>query len=99
MKGTNAVTALAADEVPPQEADPTCIRCGNCVDHCPMHLMPVMIHNLMKFRRYSELGDYNTMDCIECGSCSYGCPARIPLVQIIRAAKMEMRKLPKKEGA
>lgn len=31
------------------------------------------------------------MECVECGSCTYSCPSGIPIVQLIRTAKSDIR--------
>ena len=31
------------------------------------------------------------MECVECGSCTYSCPSGIPIVQMIRTAKNNLR--------
>ena len=64
-----------------------CIRCGRCVDNCPMGLLPL---DLNKYTINGELDlfrKYNGMDCIECGSCSFVCPAKRHLVQSIRSSR------------
>ena len=89
IKGTSAILALNEKEakIPSEEA---CIRCGKCVKHCPMNLMPLYI------AEYAEKGDletcekYNVTSCIECGCCSYGCPSKRNLVQVIRLAKQDV---------
>jgi len=70
-----------------------CIRCGKCVDHCPMSLMPFML-NAVAIRDDGEsFVKEHGLDCIECGSCSYICPAKKQLAQSIRATKkIEMAK-------
>ena len=71
--------------------NPHCIRCGKCIDACPMHLMPVLMYNAERNRDLEEMKAQNIMDCIECGCCAYTCPATIPLVQVFRAAKQRIR--------
>ena len=76
-----------------------CIRCGYCVDACPMHLNPSMLGMLAASGDYETMAsDYHLNDCFECGSCSYVCPSNIPLVQYFRVAKSVNRDLAQKEG-
>ncbi|MCE5330079.1 electron transport complex subunit RsxC [bacterium] len=64
-----------------------CIRCGRCVNICPMNLMPLMYAAYAKNSKYEVLRDYYISTCIECGSCAYVCPAAIPIVAYIKTAK------------
>jgi len=68
-----------------------CIRCGRCVQGCPMHLMPCLLATAIEGDRYDLAAQNHVMDCIECGSCAYVCPAHRPLVQHFRRAKAELR--------
>jgi electron transport complex protein RnfC len=68
-----------------------CIRCGQCVDNCPLHLSPTKIAHAVKFRDYALANQYDMTACCECGCCSYVCPAHIPLAQYIRAGKNQVR--------
>ena len=90
IKGSNAITILGKKNKFAVE-DPQCLRCGKCIDACPMKLMPVMMYQAATSGEADEMVAANTMDCIECGCCSYTCPAGLPLVQNFRAAKLRIR--------
>ena len=73
-----------------------CIRCGRCVQGCPMQLLPCAIASAVESYRFDLAQKYHVMDCLECGACAYVCPARRPLVQHNRRAKAEIRRQMKK---
>lgn len=98
IKGNNALTCFSEKDNH-EVAEPHCIRCGKCVDVCPMHLMPIFLHRAQKNGDLEKLEKGNVTDCIECGSCAYGCPAGIPLVQSFRTAKKMLRDEKAKEAA
>ena len=90
MKQNNAILAFNAKDAKLWE--PTeCIRCGRCVDACPMGLMPVMLENYTELKNTDELKKFNIMNCMECGCCSFVCPAGRKLVQSIRVGKALVR--------
>lgn len=99
MKGTNCILALTDAEAAVEDVNQTCIRCGKCVDACPMHLMPLYMRMFSNKRDWEKVQEYNVLDCIECGCCNYICPARIHLVQTFRMAKFEIRGLQAKQKA
>ncbi len=90
MKASNAITILGKANKFAVDT-PHCIRCGKCIDACPMHLMPVVMYNAERSRDVDQMKAANIMDCIECGCCAYTCPATIPLVQSFRTAKQRIR--------
>lgn len=92
IKQTNALLALNAKEAEvPKES--VCIRCGKCALVCPMSLLPLYINANAVRGRVEETEKYHVNDCIECGCCSYICPASRHLVQSMRYAKAELRKI------
>ena len=90
IKGVNAVTVLGKNNHHFVE-DPHCLRCGKCIDACPMKLMPVLMYKAWQGGDVEEMKKNNIMDCIECGSCAYTCPASVPLVLGFRVAKQVIR--------
>jgi len=93
-KGTSGVTAFT-DSAAERTHSPTypCIRCGYCVDACPIFLDPALLGKLAAHEEFAVMAEeHNLMDCFECGSCSFVCPSHIPLVQRFRAAKAAVRK-------
>ena len=90
IKGTNAVTILGAVNKYVVEQS-RCIRCGKCIDACPMKLMPVLMYKSLQSGNIEEMKNQNLMDCIECGCCAYTCPACVPLVLGFKAGKQHIR--------
>ena len=90
IKGVNAVTVLGNKNHHFVE-DPHCLRCGKCIDACPMKLMPVLMYKAWQDGDVEAMKKNNIMDCIECGSCAYTCPASVPLVLGFRVAKQAIR--------
>ena len=58
-----------------------------------MDLMPTMYVSFVKKKRYEDCDEYFVDNCVECGSCAYSCPAKIPIVQYIKIAKSELKKM------
>ena len=90
IKGTNAITILGRRNRYVVE-ESACIRCGKCIDVCPMKLMPVLMYKSLYAGSVEEMKDTHMMDCIECGSCAYTCPASVPLVMAFRSGKQQIR--------
>lgn len=90
VKNNNAILAFAkgAMKVKPTRA---CIRCGKCVQACPMSLEPTKIERKAHLGDAEALSAAGAMVCMECGSCAYACPSGRPLVQYMRLAKQIIR--------
>lgn len=93
-KGVTGVLVLSAEELARRARVRTypCIKCGECVESCPMGLNPSMLGMLAAKREYERMGaEYHLAECFECGCCTYVCPSNIPLVQQFRVAKQILR--------
>ena len=92
-KGTTGVIVLTAAEVKPQRTYP-CIRCGHCLDACPVFLNPQLLGQLAQAERWGEMAAHHLADCMLCGCCGYTCPSNIPLTQLFALAKTHLRRHP-----
>lgn len=84
-KQTNAITILSEAQRLPEESP--CIRCGRCVEACPMSLLPVQIERCTLNKDVAGLKKLNVSACMECGCCAFVCPAGRRLVQAMKEAK------------
>jgi len=89
---TKAVSGVVALE--PEDPDLVrrkvhpCIKCGECLNACPISLNPSMLGELALAREYGIMAEQFHLDqCFECGCCAYVCPSNIPLTQYFRIAK------------
>ncbi len=87
VKGTSGILILTEDDYISSDEYLACIRCGSCIDICPMGLNPSMLSILAEKGHYEETKEYSLFDCFECGSCAYVCPSNRPMVQFFRLAK------------
>ena len=86
IKGASGLLLFSSDMNRESET-PTCIRCGNCVAHCPMKLEPIYMYMYVQKGDIRKMEEYHVMDCFECGSCSWGCPGRLPLTHTFKLGK------------
>ena len=89
MKNTSGILLIPVEQVSQYTSEP-CIRCGRCVECCPMDILPATISQAVENERFDWAEQLNVMACIECGSCSYLCPSHRPLNQQFKRAKAEI---------
>lgn len=88
-KATNGIVVFSEAQAVAFEEGP-CIRCGRCVEACPIHLMPYQLKYDCEAGALSRAKDHGLMDCVACGACAYVCPARRHLTAAFKAAKDEL---------
>lgn len=91
VKGTSGIIALTDAELNFKSTS-SCIRCGKCVQRCPMHLMPLYLNAYAAAKNADKCIEYNIMDCIECGVCTYTCQCEQHPSQNIKLMKAEIAK-------
>jgi electron transport complex protein RnfC len=90
-KTTSGVLFLTEDEIDSRPFS-HCIRCGWCLDACPMGLQPNEIGVYVEAGRPQDTSQFGLFECFECGCCAFVCPAKRPLVQFIRLAKLKAKR-------
>jgi electron transport complex protein RnfC len=99
-KGVSGILALTPRETGGAHPVHPCIRCGACLEVCPLHLNPSRLGMLARKEMYEEMETgFHLNDCFECGCCSYVCPSHIPLVQYFRIGKQMNRERKARENA
>ncbi|MFC1887656.1 electron transport complex subunit RsxC, partial [Candidatus Cloacimonadota bacterium] len=88
-KGSSGLLILNEKEAY-KDMESTCLRCGRCVDICPMALVPSLIASNVRYDDIEGAEKYGAMDCMKCGSCAYVCPSHIKLIQWIDIAKIKI---------
>jgi len=76
-----------------QASQRVCVRCGSCVDSCPMGLLPVEIYKALMAKDIEKAKDLGVLTCLECGLCTYYCPSHIPLVHYFKLARYKLRRI------
>ena len=97
IKGTSGLLALTENDINDKKELP-CLRCGKCVEACPMGLMPLYLSMYSKAEDYDKMLKSGILDCIECGSCSFACPSFKNPVEYIRVGKAKLQLKKAKEG-
>jgi electron transport complex protein RnfC len=86
VKVTSALLAFAAKDAELQEPS-GCIKCGRCIDKCPMKLMPSFIEEAFELKKIELLKKFKVNMCAECACCAYLCPSKRPLSQVMALSK------------
>ena len=86
IKTSSSILLLSENEMHMGEENP-CIRCGKCVETCPMNLLPLDLDKFARNDAKDQFEQYNGMNCIECGSCSFVCPSKRHIIQAIRTTR------------
>ena len=91
IKGMNGLVLLTG-RGPLEDGFGPCIRCGRCLDACPLGLEPDQVSVRVEVGRTLDTEPHGALDCYECGCCSYVCPSSRPLVQFMQVAKAALRR-------
>lgn len=89
VKTTSSILVMNEQEAK-RGKETACIRCGKCIEACPMGLEPLLLATLSQNRRWEDAEKESVMDCIECGCCLFTCPANRPLLDRIRVGKNQV---------
>lgn len=89
-KGTTGIIVLREQDTKSFEVMP-CIRCGHCLEACPVYLNPQLLGQLALKDRDAEMEAHHLWDCMLCGCCSYVCPSHIPLSQLFAASRQALK--------
>ncbi len=97
VKGTSGIIALLEGEIAAGRERP-CIRCGRCLEVCPMGLSPALIRRAVEKGDWEAAGELGVRDCMECGACVFVCTSGMGQIQGFRRAKLELSKMGGKRG-
>lgn len=90
LKGTSGILFLSERNLK-MPKDLSCIRCGRCIQSCPVRIQPTIIALAIQKDKFDIAKDFDCLDCIECGVCSFVCPSKINLVHYIKYGKLKAR--------
>ncbi|MDD5688442.1 MAG: electron transport complex subunit RsxC [Elusimicrobia bacterium] len=106
IKGTTSLLVTKKPDIK-LSSERSCIKCGRCVDVCPMELYPLYYwyyKNSKSQNVKAELDNtgldilnskskHGATNCIECGCCEYICSSKLPLIDNIKEMKKEAREV------
>lgn len=88
-KGFNGALFFSDDSLD-RSQESVCIRCGKCLEACPMMLAPITLMHHIKKEMFAEAESLGITNCYECGACAYICPAKIPLLDHLKYGKSKL---------
>jgi electron transport complex protein RnfC len=89
IKGNGCLLVRCDASVPAQR---NCIRCGRCVENCPLGLMPGQMSIALEQKDWDAAAELGVMECKECGCCAYVCPAGRRIVHLVKFGKAELNR-------
>ena len=92
IKGVSGLVMIPEEEAT-RSKEEACIRCGACVNACPMGLEPYLLMPLTENNEWDMLNEHGVRNCIECGCCAYSCPSNRPLLDFIRLGKFKVNEI------
>ncbi len=96
VKSSAGILAFSEDMLYEKTAE-SCLRCGKCVEGCPMNLLPNVLKEAVVADDLEKVEKLNAMDCIQCGSCTYVCPAEQNPLRFIRTGRNKLAAKAKQE--
>ncbi|RQD68083.1 MAG: electron transport complex subunit RsxC [Tindallia sp. MSAO_Bac2] len=91
VKSATGILVLPPDMASAEVPYTDCVRCGKCVEYCPMHLYPNQLSIYAEAELYDLLEKWNASDCMDCGICSYVCPGHRPIADFVRKIQPELK--------
>jgi len=88
-KRTEGVLLLTRRQVP-RRRPVACVRCGWCIESCPVGLDPIRLAEAAELRRFDLAAALSAGACIECGLCTYVCPSLLALADAARLLKQKL---------
>jgi electron transport complex protein RnfC len=88
-KATSGIILLTEDEYR-GSLHMACIRCGRCVEVCPMYLPPNRMTAYINNDMLEEAIGSGLEACILCGACQFVCPSKRPLLEWINHGKASL---------
>lgn len=85
-KGCSGITVMCGSDAE-RKMPSQCIKCGKCVNACPMGLEPYWLAKMSQKKKWDEIEGEMITSCIECGCCQSSCPAYLPLLDWVRLGK------------
>ena len=95
VKEVSGIVVFTEEEVKIDKVQP-CIKCGKCIEVCPVFLEPLYISAYSLVGNMEMAEKYDALACVSCGSCSYACPSKRPLKESINHAQNEIKSNRKK---